>query len=602
MRGLGSPFWRLFISSATSDLADGAGRIALPLLAATLTRDPLLISALTAFAFLPWLLFALVSGALVDRIDRRRAMVAANLARAMVIGGLAAAVLLGVANMALVYAVAFAIGVAETIYDSAARAALPQLVRLDQLEAGNSLIATGQVVGQTFLGAPIGSFLFASVAAAPLFTNAVGFALAAALVLTIRQSLRPVRTERTSIRTDIREGLRWIWKHRFLRGLTLLTAGTGIGLYMTIAVQVLYVLQTLHLSEAAYGLIMVASGGGAVLGGLIAPLISARLGRSTSLIGAVAFNAVTTMALGLTSEPLLAGGLFALAALAGTVWDVLSLSLRQALIPTELFGRAQGSYRTVVWGTFPLGAFAGGALAAATSVPTVFLIAGLANLLVAAGIWLLVRTHSEEVATTRLQQQPTAAHLHSEHPTVMEDPAGTTRQVRPAGGGVRPGPRMRPEADGVKEKPPERVTIRRASPQDAERLTALCHASRAYQGVYAAAIAQVQVTPGYIAQHLVFVAADREGHPLAFYSLIRDPSELDMMFVADEVQGLGIGRLLMDHMSEQARAIGLPGVRVVSHPPAEGFYRRAGAQRIGTVPANPPKTTWERPELWLKIT
>jgi MFS family permease/GNAT superfamily N-acetyltransferase len=594
MRGLGPSFWRLFISSATSDLADGVGRVALPLLAATLTRDPLLISALTAFAFLPWLLFALVSGALVDRIDRRRAMVAANLLRAMVIGGLAAAALLGVANMALVYAVAFTIGVAETIYDSAARAALPQLVRLDQLEAGNSLIATGQVVGQTFLGAPIGSFLFAAVAAAPLFTNAVGFALAAALVLTIRQSLRPVRTDRTSIRSDIRDGLRWIWNHHFLRGLTLLTAGTGIGLYMTIAVQVLYVLQTLHLSEAAYGLIMVAAGGGAVLGGLTAPLISARLGRPTSLIGAVALNAIATMALGLTSEPLLASALFALAALAGTVWDVLSLSLRQALIPTEMFGRAQGSYRTAVWGAFPLGALAGGALAAATSVPAVFLIAGLANLLIAAGLWLLIRTHSDEVTTTRLQQQPTAAHLHdSEHLTAMDDPAGT----QPAGSG-----RMRPETDRMKEKPLERVTIRRASLQDAERLTALCHASRAYQGVYAEAIAQVQVTPGYIAQHLVFVAADREAHPLAFYSLIRDPPEIDMMFVADEVQGLGIGRLLIDHMSEQARAIGLTGVRVVSHPSAEGFYRRAGAQRIGTVPANPPKTTWERPELWFKIT
>jgi MFS family permease len=418
MRGLGSSFWRLFISSATSNLADGVGRIALPLLAATLTRDPLLISALTAFAFLPWLLFALVSGALVDRIDRRRAMAAANLLRAMVIGGLAGAVLADVASIALLYAVAFAVGVAETIYDSAARAALPQVVRLDQLEAGNSLIATGQVIGESFLGAPVGSFLFAAMAAAPLFTNAAGFAAAAVLVLTIRGSLRPVRTEMTSIRTDIREGLGWIWKHHFLRGLTLLTAATAVGLYMTVAVQVLYVLQTLRLSEAAYGLIMVASGGGAILGGLTAPWISARLGRPVSLVGAVALSAVATMALGLTSEPLLASALFGLAALAGTVWDVLSLSLRQALIPTELFGRAQGSYRTVVWGAFPLGALAGGALATATSVPTVFMIAGSANLLIAAGVWLLVRTHREEIAATFNDQQPsstddpTSPHAH----------------------------------------------------------------------------------------------------------------------------------------------------------------------------------------------
>ena len=145
----------------------------------------------------------------------------------------------------------------------------------------------------------------------------------------------------------------------------------------------------------------------------------------------------------------------------------------------------------------------------------------------------------------------------------------------------------------------DEVTIRRASPHDAERLTGLCHASGAYRGIYAAAIRQVRLTPGYITQHLVFMATDQEDHLLAFYSLIRDPPELDMMFVADDVQGQGLGRLLLAHMSEQARAAGLTGVRVVSHPPAEGFYRRAGAQRTGTVPANPPKTTWDRPELWL---
>jgi GNAT superfamily N-acetyltransferase len=153
-----------------------------------------------------------------------------------------------------------------------------------------------------------------------------------------------------------------------------------------------------------------------------------------------------------------------------------------------------------------------------------------------------------------------------------------------------------------KGEPVEGTTVRRASAQDAERLTDLCHASSAYRGVYAEAIAQVQVTAGYIAEHLVFMASQQDARPLGFYSLIRDPPELDMMFVADEAQGSGIGRLLIDHLSEQARTIGLTGVRVISHPPAEGFYLRAGARRIGTVPANPPTTTWDRPDLWLEIT
>jgi predicted MFS family arabinose efflux permease len=326
-------------------------------------------------------------------------MTAANYFRAAVIGGLGAAVTLNVASIGLVYAVVFAIGVAETVYDSAARATLPQLIRRDQLEVGNSLIYAEEVVGQSFLGAPIGSLLFAAAAAAPLFTNAAGFVLAAVLVLTIRRPLRPARGAKTSMRTDIRDGLRWIWRHRLLRGLTLLTAVLAVGLYMVIAVQVLYVLDTLGLPEAAYGLIMVASGVGAVAGAITTPWISSRLGRPAILVMAIVLGALAALALGLTDDPLAAGALFGLTALAGTVWDVLSLSLRQALIPAELFGRVQGAYRTLAWGAIPLGALAGGALAAITTVSAVFVIAGVVNLLVGAGIWRLVYIHREEVST-----------------------------------------------------------------------------------------------------------------------------------------------------------------------------------------------------------
>jgi MFS family permease len=397
IRGLGASFWRLFAATATSNLADGMGRIALPLLAATLTRNPVLISALVALTFLPWLLFALVSGALVDRVDRRRAMTTANLIRAAAIGGLGVAVAFDAATIGLLYAVAFATGAAETIYDSAARAALPQVVRRDQLDAGNSLLSTQEVIGQSFLGAPVGALLFAAAAAAPLFTNAAGFALAAVLVLTIRQRLRPARAEKTSIRTDIREGLLWTWQHRLIRNLTLLTAMMAVGLYMVLAVQVLYVLDTLGLSEAAYGLIMVATGAGAVVGGLGAPWVSARLGRSASLVAAAVTGALATIALGLNDDPLVASVLFGLFALAGTVWDVLSMSLRQAVIPKELFGRAQGSYRTLAWGAIPIGALAGGALGAATTIPTVFVTSGVINLLVGVGVWWLVRTHRNQI-------------------------------------------------------------------------------------------------------------------------------------------------------------------------------------------------------------
>ncbi|MFB6849675.1 GNAT family N-acetyltransferase [Streptomyces sp. NPDC056373] len=143
----------------------------------------------------------------------------------------------------------------------------------------------------------------------------------------------------------------------------------------------------------------------------------------------------------------------------------------------------------------------------------------------------------------------------------------------------------------------ESTTIKRAVAQDADRLTGLVQNCGAYQGSYASIISGYRVTADYIARHQVFVAADGTGRLQGFYSLLLKPPELDLAFVADDVQGKGVGRLLIEHMISRARAAGLTEVRVVSHPPAEEFYRRLGAERVGTVAPSPPKVDWERPEL-----
>ncbi|MFD5112086.1 GNAT family N-acetyltransferase [Streptomyces sp. NPDC058220] len=145
------------------------------------------------------------------------------------------------------------------------------------------------------------------------------------------------------------------------------------------------------------------------------------------------------------------------------------------------------------------------------------------------------------------------------------------------------------------------VLIRRATARDAKRLTRIIQRSSAYEGQYAPMIAGYRVGPDYIEAHEVFVAADADDRPLGFYALVLAPPELDLMFVADEAQGLGIGRRLVEHMVSRARGAGLDRVRVVAHPPAEGFYRSVGAQRIGTETANPPAVMWDRPELVIPV-
>ncbi|MFG3351888.1 GNAT family N-acetyltransferase [Streptomyces sp. NPDC048001] len=153
-------------------------------------------------------------------------------------------------------------------------------------------------------------------------------------------------------------------------------------------------------------------------------------------------------------------------------------------------------------------------------------------------------------------------------------------------------PPARPEPGGAPDP-----AVRRATAADTRRLTSLVRNSRAYRGRYAAMVSGYTVGPGYVETHEVFLAEDAAGRVLGFYALVLSPPELDLMFVSDAAQGLGVGRLLAGHMVERARAAGLDHVRVVSHPPAEGFYTSVGARRTGTVRAVPSSVPWDRPEL-----
>jgi MFS family permease len=397
---LGAAFWRLYAASAVSNLADGVNRVALPLLATTLTRDPVLIAGLTSLAFLPWLLFALPAGAVVDRVDRRRAMAVTNTVRAVALAVLAGTVLTGTASLVVLYVVAFAVGVAETGYDSAARAMLPQVVGRDSLDRGNGLLTTAEEASQGFVGAPLGSVLFALAAVAPLLTTAGGFLAAALLVLTIAGVHRPARADgpRTTIRRDVAEGVGWLWRHRFLRGLTLVSAGTSLVQSTTTGVLVLFALDDLGVGEAGYGLLLTASGIGAVAGGLTAAPLARRIGRTATLVLGAVLSAAATGALAGTGNAYAAGALIAVSTAAVLFWNVLTMSLRQALIPGHLFGRVQGGYRTLVWGGIPLGALLGGVLADATSVPAVFAVAGCGLLVLAGVLWRLLVVHRELIA------------------------------------------------------------------------------------------------------------------------------------------------------------------------------------------------------------
>ncbi|MBN6036552.1 MFS transporter [Amycolatopsis sp. 195334CR] len=390
--------WLLSASSA-SNLGDGVGKVAFPLLAATLTRDPLLIAGLSATQFLPWLLFALPVGALLDRVDRRRAMVAANAARAVLVGLLAVLVLSGAVSIWVVYAFGLLLGVVETVADSAANVLLPSVAGRGGLESANSKLQAVEVVGQNFLGGPLGGVAFAVFAAFPFLLNSAGFALAAALLLGVTGSYRPEAAERGSVRAEIAGGLGWLRRNPFLTRLVLIAGATALLVEMPMAQLVLYGLEDLRLSEVVFGVFASGAGAGGLLGAAVAPRLISRFGRRGVLLGGMLAVAVLIGGMGLVAHPVVAGVLYGLFGAAVVVVNVVLATLRHLLVPSEYLGRVMGAWRTVVWGAVPLGALLGGlASSLLGSASATFVLSGALQVGLAVVAAVALRRRAEEFA------------------------------------------------------------------------------------------------------------------------------------------------------------------------------------------------------------
>ncbi|WP_410587303.1 MFS transporter [Amycolatopsis sp. lyj-23] len=377
----------LLTSSAASHLGDGIGKVALPLLATTLTRDPVLIAGLSATQFLPWLLFAAVAGALVDRIDRRRAMIVANTARAAAVGVLAVLVAVGGMTIWLVYLVALIIGTAETIADSAANALVPAVVGGGSLDAANSKLQACEIVGQTFLGGPVGSLTFALFAAFPFILNSAGFAIAAAVLLGLAGTYRgqaETPVEPAKLRTELADGLRWLRGHRLLLRLVVVAGLLSLVSELAQAQLVLYALEDLHLSDATFGLFAFVGGIGGLLGAGVAPRLVRATGRLPVVVGGIVCCGLGFGGMGLVRSPVAGAALFGLFAAAVVAVNVVLATARHTLVPGELLGRVLGVWRTVVWGAIPLGALLGGVLTERLgSAARTFAVSGVAMLVVA---------------------------------------------------------------------------------------------------------------------------------------------------------------------------------------------------------------------------
>lgn len=379
MTRLGSAYWRLWWANAVSYAGDGALVSALPLFAVTVTKDPRLISVVSAAMFLPWLLLSLPTGAIVDRHDRVALMWRSQAVQFAVMSGLTALILTHTAGIAVLAAAGFLLGCAEVVFSNAEQSALPALVPADLLPRANGNQQVVLTIGETFAGPPLGSALFAVRAALPFGLDAVSFAGSAALLAGLPRTARSRTTQPRSdqrMRAQIAEGVRWLAGHRLLRTVALLLGASNFSSQMGQATLVLLATQTLHVGTRGYGLLWTAAAVGSVLGGLVNPAITRRLGLLPSLTVAMAAFAVADAGVGLAPDFAVAAALMACNGFFVTMWNVVTVTLRQCIVPAELLGRVNSAYRMIGWGLMPLGALAGGFVAHAAGLRAAYIVAG----------------------------------------------------------------------------------------------------------------------------------------------------------------------------------------------------------------------------------
>lgn len=364
------------MAQTLSNTGDGVRRVALPWLASLLTRDPALIALVGMATQSAWLLFSLPVGSLVDRVDRRRAIVTALIVQFVVAGVVAGVVwsagdALGsptdpitITNpgmwLGLLAVAAFVLSGVEVVRDIGAQTLIPDLASAEDLEKANAWTFSAEIVTNELVGPPLGGLLLAAALWIPFGFDAVTFAASAVLIASIAGSFKPESTSQTQRKGRISESVRWLWRHRVLRDMTLSLAANNLLNAMAFATVVLFAQEILDLGVVGFSVIQTGGAVAGLAGGVAAERVILRVGRGRLLLIIVAVSAISMTVIGLTSSAVVVWAAMAPPFFFGVVWSVLSRSLRQRLTPTGQLGRVTGAHRTLNFGALPVGFALGG--------------------------------------------------------------------------------------------------------------------------------------------------------------------------------------------------------------------------------------------------
>ena len=349
----------LILSVASSCTGDGMFLTAFPLLAALLTRDPVLISGITIATKLPWLLFSLLTGAISDRMDRRRLMIGADITRCIIVATLAATIISDYSNIWVLYACAFSLGICETLHTNCAQGILPDIVQTDQLMNANAQFTSAQVTSAQFVGPSLGVILFNASTSLPFVADAVTFAGSAALIKAI-PNVHGVEAPTSKLRDDMLDGIRFLRDNPVLRRLTFILAVLNFFYFAAAALLVLYTSDLLHSGKITFTALSVGAALGTVGSRFIVGRASKRFGSAGTITLALWVWAISSIGIAFTSNSFIAVASFVLLGIGNGLWMIINTTLRQQLTPARMLGRMNAAFRTVSWGVVPFGAAFGG--------------------------------------------------------------------------------------------------------------------------------------------------------------------------------------------------------------------------------------------------
>ncbi len=384
---LGRSFRWLLAAAFINNVGDGIVLAAGPLLVASQTNDPFLVSLAVLSESLPMLIFGVLGGAAADRYDRRRMVIAMDLARAFVLVVLVATIVTENINIWVVLITLFILGTAETFADSASSTFLPNLVRREDLGLANARMQGAYLLTNQLVAPPIGAFLFATGMAIPFATNAICFLLGAVLVSRVVTSATREFRERGSLRSEMREGIAWLLGHPPMRTLALTIFTFNVTFGAAWSVLVLYASQRLGMSAVGFGLLTTAMAVGGIIGVVSYGRLERRFALGDIMRTGLLIETATHLSLAVTTSSVVALGTMVVFGAHAFVWGTTSEVVRQRAVPDELMGRVTGVYRVAIVGGIVIGTPIGGILATLYGITAPFWFGFIGSALLVIVLW-----------------------------------------------------------------------------------------------------------------------------------------------------------------------------------------------------------------------